>query len=313
VLGFVIDPEDEYLALADAVGGTVIRPGAPGVRINPLDISPDDGEDGLTRRALFIHTFLSVLLGGGLSPDEAAALDAAVLTAYRGKGITADARTWRRPAPLLADLADALRGTGSHGQTLAARLAPYVTGFHRGLFDGPTTAHPDGHLVVYAAKHLPTELRAVGTLLTLDAIWRRVAATSPEVRKLLLIDEAWLTLSSGLGADFLVRAAKSFRKHGAGLTVVTQDAADVLGSDVGRAVCSNAATQILLHQAPQAIDAVAGAFGLTDGEKAFVATAARGEALLAGGHAARVAFRSVASPQEHSLVVSGPPEPESAL
>jgi type IV secretory pathway VirB4 component len=308
VVGFVIDPEDEYLALAEAVGGTIIRPGTPGVRINPLDISSDDGDDGLTSRALFVHTFLSVLLGD-LSPDESAALDAAVLAAYRAKGITADPRTWRRPAPLLADLTEALRGQGPHGRALAGQLTPYVTGFHRGLFDGPTTVRPEGHLVVYATRDLPPELRPVGTLLTLDAIWRRVAATGPAVRKLVLVDEAWLTLRTGLGAEFLLRAAKSFRKYGAGLTVVTQDAADVLGSDVGRAVCSNAATQILLHQAPQAIDAVADAFGFTDGEKAFVATAAKGEALLAGGCNARVAFRAVASPHEHHLVVSGPPEP----
>jgi hypothetical protein len=42
--------------------------------------------------------------------------------------------------------------------------------------------------------------------------------------------------------------------------VVTQDAADVLGSDLGLAVISNAATQILMRQAPQAIDAVTAAF-----------------------------------------------------
>ena len=59
----VIDPEDEYIALAEAVGGTVIRPGAPGVRINPLDLDPADGADALTRRALFLHTLIAVLLG----------------------------------------------------------------------------------------------------------------------------------------------------------------------------------------------------------------------------------------------------------
>ena len=47
---FVIDPEDEYLALAEAVGGTVIRPGTPGVRINPLDLTLADGDDALFRR-----------------------------------------------------------------------------------------------------------------------------------------------------------------------------------------------------------------------------------------------------------------------
>src|SRR2546423_5101623 len=53
VEAFVVDPEDEYVALADAMGGLVIRPGTPGVRINPFDIPDDGGTDALTRRALF--------------------------------------------------------------------------------------------------------------------------------------------------------------------------------------------------------------------------------------------------------------------
>ena len=70
----VIDPEDEYTRLAHAVGGVVIRPGTPGVHLNPLDLPlsrPDpDGvrtapTDALTRRALFLHTLLAVLTDTG--------------------------------------------------------------------------------------------------------------------------------------------------------------------------------------------------------------------------------------------------------
>ncbi len=311
VEAFVIDPEDEYVRLAQAVGGTIIRPGVPGVRINPLDLSAGDGDDALVRRALFLQTFVAVLTGGaGVSPEEAAALDVAVLAAYRGKGITTDARTWRRPAPLLADVAAALNDTGDAGRTLAARLYPYVSGSFKGLFDGPTTTASDGHLVVYAIKDLPEELKQVGTLLILDAIWRTVSTShhaGTRARRLVMVDEAWLMLRAGLGADFLFRLAKSARKYGAGLAVITQDAADVLSTDVGRAVVSNAATQVLLRQAPQAIEAVTKAFGLTDGEQAFLLSCARGDALLASG-SSRVAFRSLASDDtEHHLVATDLP------
>lgn len=310
VEAFVIDPEDEYLRIAEAVGGTIIRPGAPGVRINPLDLSAGDGDDALFRRTLFMQTFVAVLTAGdnaaaALAPEDVPVLDAAVLAAYRRKGITSDPRTWRRPAPLLADVARALAEIGDAGRPLAARLHPYVAGSFAGLFDGPTTTAPEGHLVVYAIKDLPDELKPVGTLLTLDAIWRKVANSSPDVRRMVLVDEAWLMLRAGLGARFLFRLAKSARKYGAGLTVVTQDAADVLGTEVGRAVASNAATQVLLRQAPQAIDAVSEAFGLTDGERTFLLSAARGDALLACGNS-RVAFHSLASDVEHDLVVTGP-------
>jgi type IV secretory pathway VirB4 component len=311
VEAFVVDPEDEYLALADAVGGTIIRPGEPGVRINPLDLSPADGEDALIRRTLFMQTFVAVLTAGDTSgatlpPEEVPVLDAAVLAAYRAKGITTDPRTWRRPAPLLADVATQLGKLGDPGKTLAARLHPYVKGSFAGLFDGPTTTTASGHLVVYAIKDMPDELKPVGTLLVLDAIWRAIANGDHHVRRLVQVDEAWLLLSAGLGGRFLFRLAKSARKYNAGLTIISQDPDDVLASEVGRAVINNSATQILLRQATQAIGAIREAFGLTDGEAEFLLTCARGDALLAAG-GSRVAFHAIASDEtEHALVVSGP-------
>src|SRR5438876_851315 len=61
---WVIDPEDEYARLAAAVGGAYIHLGAPDVHLNPFDL-PAAGQarpDTLTRRALFAHTVIAVLL-----------------------------------------------------------------------------------------------------------------------------------------------------------------------------------------------------------------------------------------------------------
>ncbi len=99
--------------------------------------------------------------------------------------------------------------------------------------------------------------------------------------------------------------AKATRKHWAGLTVATQDAADVLGSDLGKAVVANAATQILLRQAPQAIDEITRTFDLSAGERQFLLSADRGQGLLSTGPQ-RVAFQSIASPVEHRLVTTSP-------
>jgi len=312
----VVDPEDEYTRLAAAVGGTLIRLGEPGVRLNPFDLPrPTAGQpagDALTRRALFVHTLIAVLLGAPLGPDTRAALDRGIIAAYTAVGITADPRTWARPAPKLADLTRALTDDADHdhshgpaGAVLAAQLAPFTTGSYRALFDGPTSSRPDGHLVVFSLRNLPDELKAAGTLLTLDAIWRRVTDRSSRRRRLVVVDEAWLLMRDPEGAKFLFRMAKAARKHWAGLTVVTQDAADLLGTELGQAVVANAATQILLRQAPQAIDAVAGAFGLSEGEKAFLLSARRGQGLLAGG-TDRVGFDVLASPEEDRLVTTDP-------
>ena len=302
----VVDPEDEYRRLAEAVGGAYVHLGAPGVRVNPFDLGP--GPEPLVRQALFVHTLVAVLLGEPVGPDAKPALDRAILAAYASVGITSDPRTHARPAPVLADLAAALDADGDPAaQALAARLAPFTTGTHRGLFDGPTTVRPVGHLVVFSLRDLPDELRAAGTLLTLDAIWRRVADQAYRRRRLVIVDEAWLLMRDPEGAKFLYRAAKSARKHWCGLAVVTQDAADLLSSPLGMAVVANAATQILLRQAPQAIDVLAEAFGLSDGERAWLLGAAKGDGLLASG-AERVAFHVLASPAEHRLVTSDPAE-----
>jgi hypothetical protein len=105
----------------------------------------------------------------------------------------------------------------------------------------------------------------------------------------------------------LYRLAKSARKHWCGLTVISQDAADLLSSDLGQAVVANASTQILMGQAPQAIPALADAFRLSQGESHFLLGAHPGEAILLAG-TERVAFRSLASPAEHPLVTTDPAE-----
>ena len=69
----------------------------------------------------------------------------------------------------------------------------------------------------------------------------------------------------------------------------------MLGSDLGKAVVANAATQILLRQASQAIDEITQTFDLSAGERAFLLSADRGQGLLSAG-TQRVAFQSIASP-----------------
>ncbi len=306
----VIDPEDEYARLAAAVGGAYLHLGAPRVRLNPFDLPPKGRKDGdpLTERALFLHTLVTVMLGEPLSNVGKATLDRGILAAYRQAGITHEPRTWNRRPPQMRDLADALADDPDpSARDLAAALAPYVTGSHRHLFDGPTTTRPDSHLIVFSLRDLPEELKAVGTLLTLDAVWRRVSDPRDRRPRLVVVDEAWLLMRDPEGAKFLLRMSKAARKHWAGLSVVTQDAADLLSSDIGQAVIANSTTQILLRQAPQAIERVAEAFRLSDGERQLLLSAERGMGLLAAGQQ-RVAFQVISSPSEHAAVTSSPQE-----
>ncbi|MEU7487555.1 ATP-binding protein [Streptomyces sp. NPDC042319] len=312
VTASIIDPENEYVRLAETVGGHLVALGKEGVRLNPFDLhtTADRDEDQLTRRVLFLHTFLAVLFGAQPTAGEKAVLDRAILTTYEGAGITADPRTWSRTPPVLADLAAVLTADDSPpAADLADRLAPYVSGSHSCLFNGLSTADTTGHLVVFALRQLPEEVKAPAMLLALSAIWHQVTHRGRRGKHLVVVDEAWLLMREGAGARFLFRMAKAARKYWTGLAVVTQDADDVLATELGRAVAANAATQILLRQAPQSIDTISDNFHLSYGEREFLLSASRGEALLlAGDRRHKVALLSVAAAAEHEVITTDPGE-----
>lgn len=303
----VVDPENEYERLANAVGGTVVKLGANQGAINPLELAGADTQEALTEGAMFCHTLCATLLRG-TTPEERAVLDRAILAAYEAKGITSDPRTHARPAPLLGDVVGLL-GESSVEKSLAIRLRPFVSGSHRGLFDRATTVRAEGHLVVFSLRDVPDdpkEIRAACTLIALDAIWRQVRS-GPRKPRIVVVDEAWLLLGEDSAARFLARLAKAARKYWCGLTTVTQDVDDVLSSTLGHAVLTNSATQVLLRQSPQAIPALGHALQLSEGERSYLQTCDQGRGLFCSG-TERAALHVVASKEEHSLVTSNPAE-----
>lgn len=302
----VVDPEDEYRRLARSVGGKVIRFGTGGSRLNPFDLSLSSGSEAILEQALFLHTLVQTLVGE-LSSEETALLDRCLLKTYENAGITGDTKTHERPAPLMRDLHRVLAADPT-GNQLALRLEPFTAGSHRGLFEHPTAERPDGHLVVFSLRDLSEELKPAATLMALDAIWNAVTLGERK-KRLVVVDEAWWLLRSGLdhAARFLHRLAKSARKNWCGLTTITQDVADVLSTDLGQAILTNASSHVLMGQSPQAVDALSKAFDLSEGEIAYLISCGRGQGLLAVGRE-RVPLIVEASEDEHELVTSDPAE-----
>lgn len=302
---WILDPEDEYRRLCEEVGGAYLPlTGADAVALNPLDLVGSGEAGALDERILFLAELIE-LLAGGLVGGELAALDRAARACYAAVGITADPATHRRTAPLLRDLVTALADEGATGAALAERLTPYATGSHSSLFNRPTTARPDRHLVCFSLRGLPERLKAPALLLALDAMWRSLEG--PLRRRAVLVDEAWLLMREPAGARFLFRLAKSARKRWCGLTTATQDGDDLLSSELGKAVVSNAATHVLLRQPPQTIDQIGEAFRLSAGERRHLLTCPTGHGVLVTGDQ-RIPLRVVASAEEHALVTTDPAE-----
>src|SRR4051794_33938217 len=133
----VIDPEDEYRTLCDAVGGQYVRLASSSAQhLNPFDLPPPDddweGRDPLAEQVAALLALLEIMLaepGRPLGSYERAILDRALYRTYAAKGIEPDPATHDKPAPLMRDLLTALAGEpGDTGAELATRLQRYVIG-----------------------------------------------------------------------------------------------------------------------------------------------------------------------------------------
>ncbi|MPZ48927.1 MAG: conjugal transfer protein TraC [Dehalococcoidia bacterium] len=307
---YVIDPEDEYRRVCEAVGGQYIRlSGASPHRINPFDLPPgsDDSADPLTERLQSLQGLLGLMLAdraSSLTQREKGALDAALIETYRRAGITRESRTHGNPPPVLRDLYGLLREQGDeHG--LADRLERYVDGSLGQVFSSRTSVDLDRPFVVFNVRDLDQDLRPLGIYLIADYIWRQVRTKRRP--RMLLIDEAWSLMQHEEGARFLASMARQARKHYLGLTTVTQDVEDFLGTSEGHTVLANSSVQMLMRQDASTIDAVTQTFRLSTGEREFLLSCRKGEGLFfaQGSH---VALRIEASPMEHSLVTTDPAE-----
>lgn len=301
-----IDPENEYRALAEAVGGEYIDFSfGSSAKINPFDLSQiyEKGENQLGLKILTLHSLFKVIMGT-LSASQEALLDRALINAYRAKGITQDPATQDKEPPLIEDLYKALIGMETaEAMDLAARIEKFVKGSYVGIFDQQTNIDIKNPYTVFSVRDIQDTLRPIAMFVILDFIWTKVRR---DVKKrLLVVDEAWHMMRYPDTAQFLWSIVKRARKYYLGLTTITQDVEDFLSQDIGKAVVTNSAMRLLLKQSPAAIDRIAETFYLSQGEKQLLLAANLGEGILfAGPHHAPI--KVVASPEEYQFVTTKP-------
>ncbi|MCG2701686.1 ATP-binding protein [Candidatus Parcubacteria bacterium] len=304
----VIDPENEYEDLCEAVGGQYIAFGySEDSKINPFDLSlmVEEGENALNSKVLALHKLLKVMLGK-LDPIEESMIDKAVMAAYKMKGITPDTETQNKEAPLIEDLYKSLIGMEEEkAQSLAARLEKYIKGSFAGVFNQKTTVDLKNKFVVFGIRNLEEALRPVAMHIILDYIWTVIRRDLK--KRILVVEEAWVLMKHEDSADFLRGIVKRGRKYFLGTTTITQDVDDFLQSEYGKEIVTNSAIQILLKQHSAAIDKIGEVFYLSEGEKQLLLTADQGEGIFFAGQN-HVAIRVIASPDEHRLITSDPSE-----
>lgn len=311
----IIDPENEYQKLSDAVGGSYIRLSLNSdVRINPFDlphvIDAEESDNALRANIVTLHGLFRLMLGGtsagqsiGLSPNEEADLDQAIIDTYARAGITSDPLTHNSTPPTIHNLYDTLVHMDGSGPSLAQRLRKYTTGTFAGIFSQQSNIDINNSMVVFNIRDLEDELRPVAMYIVLSHIWNIVR--SEQKKRMLIVDEAWQLMKYDDSANFLFSLAKRARKYYLGLTTISQDVEDFMGSKMGRAIVSNSSMQLLLKQSSSAVDVLSDVFKLTEEERKRLSNFPVGQGLFFAGQN-HVHIQIIASDTEHQLISTSP-------
>ncbi|MBN1326062.1 ATP-binding protein [Candidatus Falkowbacteria bacterium] len=302
----IIDPEREYVHLAEAVGGTYIDISlASKNKINPFDLPRGIGdastEDIIRSAVITLKGLLRIMLGK-LTVEEDNILDRALLETYASKDITPEVDLSRVEVPVMQDLQNILEGLEG-AKSISIRLRKFTEGTFSGLFNFPTNVDMKNQLVIFSVRDLEDELRPMAIYTIINYIWNVVRS---EIKKrILVIDEAWWLMTQEDSAKFIYALVKRCRKYYLGVTTITQDVNDFLNNPYGKAIVTNSALQLLLKQSPAAIDTIQKIFMLTEGEKYLLLEGGVGEGIFFAGRK-HAAIKVVASYNEDQLITSDP-------
>ncbi len=302
----IIDPEAEYKPLADAVGGSFFKISLSSEHtINPFEIPkiPDDEDPGDALKSHIVNLVgLIKIMIGAIAPEEDAVLDRAITETYASHDITPGKDFSQVEAPLLGDLERILQNMEG-GRDLAKKIHRFTQGTFAGFTNRQTNIDLENRCTVFSLRDLEEGLRPIAMYLILHFVWNLVKVDRK--KRTMIIDDAWWLMKYPEGALFLFSMAKRCRKYYLGLTTITQDIEDFLGSEYGRPIVTNSSLQLLLKQSSATIESVQKAFGLTDQEKNLLLEAPVGNGIFFAGPN-HVMIQIVASYSEDEIITTNP-------
>jgi hypothetical protein len=293
---YVIDPEDEYGALARQVGGVAVELAlGSGHALNVLDLRPSDRRDeAWLGPAAADAVDLCATICGGLDEAERALLESAVRAAYGDLD-----------QPVLRDVAARL----SAGSRVATILRRWVHGSLGQMFSAPTNVDLGAPMVTFGMRELRDEMVAPVHFLLAEALWARIKRK--DRRRMLVVDELGLLFEDATIRRFVVSLARRIRKYDGSLLFATQNPGDLLSSDQGTVVATNPAVVFFGAQRPGEAAKLQETFHLSSRQRAFLESARRGDFLVAAG-TDRLAVQVQAPPWQeeamrHARAAARPP------
>lgn len=283
---YVIDPEGEFKALCDYVGGTNIdiNPESK-TKVNPLQFFSNDIDSKETMRTHLgvVKGLIRIWLSN--KTYNRGIVSKAVNETYIEKGIILeDPSTYSKEPPTVSDLIKSFEKQGADGKRIAVELLEYSKKGELGdLYDNPTTSDVNFNapMIVFNIQRVPEAEKQASIYYLSNFIWQKVL--SNREKKILIIDEAHLLLKDESSASFIENLVRRGRKYNLGVICISQDVDDFLEHPQGSVIAKNADTALILSQKKQSIPNLVKAFDLSDIERDYITRLTKGQALFVKG------------------------------
>jgi type IV secretory pathway VirB4 component len=314
-IAWIVDPKGEYRTIAHACGAEPIRFVSGGsLRLNPLD--PTIGQDA---QLVLLRSIAEVMLARPLRPEE----DAALERAHAEVVVEAASRSMQPIIPHVVsrllepsvnsaiDLHTTQERLAEDGRQLSLSLRRMGSGDLRGMFDGPTSRglNLDGRLVVFDLQSVNDQARPI--LMACTAAWLQGAwAREDHIRRIVVLDEAWVILRHLSIARWLRESWKLARSYGVQNIAVMHRLSDLTaagdeGSEqvqLAKGLLEDSETRVIYRQSHGEVERARELLGLTQIEADQIPSLQRGEALWRVGQRSFIVQHRLSPLYERELV-----------
>lgn len=244
----IIDPEQEYRALGEAWGATIIEVHAASEQtINPFDVEMVNLEGKPLRlKTEALLGMLEVLLGGddGLSGEVRSVLDRCISSLYTRWELTRSTIM-----PTFVDLYHELK---AQPEPAAAAIAMKLELYSVGTFSGfahQTNVDVSNRFIIYDTSRLGHALANFGLMVVLDSIWQRVQRNYGRgIRSWLWVDEFASMFTNEHAMNQFMEFFQRFRKYGGMATGILQSVTRLLEVEEAVQMLNNAEILVLMGQ-----------------------------------------------------------------
>jgi len=276
----ICDPEGEYSALVNAMGGEVIGISASSKdHINAMDMADGygDGVNPVVDKAEFILSLFEQLDKKGLGAKQKSIIDRCVTLVY-------DDYRKNNKVPTLIDLRKKLlEQNENEAKELALSLELFTNG-SLNVFAHETNVNTNSRIISYDIYKLGKQLKTMGLLVITDAMLNRVTENFKKGKRThIFIDEIHVLFENEYSATFFNSAWRQFRKRNAYPTAITQNVEYLLASVDASTMLSNSEFIVMLNQASSDRQELAKLLNISAEQMSYITNADAGCGLIKYG------------------------------